>query len=249
MNDSRDVDTTEKGGRDSSTGNRWGVIVTGDHTTLAILAASFTEEDCRIAKVGDDYIVSSNAWNQIEIAQEVQETAEDLLSLISGSASLSVGNPAALEAGSVYEFKPDGSRGIHIIVSPGACGSRGVPATIRAGGETHRPADTVRDHLRLAREDDQVRKVLGIWAAAPHGWDELYRVYEFIEKDCGSKEIAAKGWASKSNCGRFTHTANDYRHPAREQQPPSNPMSLDEARKFVRRLLGDWLEWRAGHSQ
>ncbi len=80
-------------------------------------------------------------------------------------------------------------------------------------------------------------------------WFELYKVYEIIEHNVDRKEIIKRGWATGKKLERFTRTANSRsaagvwaRHGVETSQPPPNPMSLLEARKFIDKLLEKWID-------
>ena len=63
----------------------------------------------------------------------------------------------------------------------------------------------------------------------------------------GAHAIIANGWADRTEQGRFTGTAqskdelgDDARHASRKYKAPKNPMSLDEARAFVKSVMKAW---------
>lgn len=80
-------------------------------------------------------------------------------------------------------------------------------------------------------------------------WMELYKVYEIV-RESGVLHIAAQAAGLvPSDVKRFTHTANhpeasgdDGRHARSQQRPPRNPMSIEQARDLVSRLVRAWLD-------
>ncbi|MDZ7694391.1 MAG: hypothetical protein U5K69_25255 [Balneolaceae bacterium] len=78
---------------------------------------------------------------------------------------------------------------------------------------------------------------------------DLYRIYEVIEEDIGSKEkIDDLGLASKTRIKLFKRTANSSqvlgskaRHGHRKHEPPKNPMSLEEAEALIKKLIIQWV--------
>jgi hypothetical protein len=63
-------------------------------------------------------------------------------------------------------------------------------------------------------------------------WDALYRAFEIVESEVGG-DIHRSGWV---------WTANSLRHAKGNIQPPPEPMTLDVATEFVRKVLRAWLE-------
>jgi len=243
MADEKRLKPSEKDSAASATRVRWEVIVLGEGTDLVMLEKSFSDRRCRIAEVGNEYVISSDAWNKVATTQEVQAKAKNILSIISGSARLKLGTGKRLMAGSVYEVLSDGSRATHILASIGRAGIRALPVTITAGGKVYHPADPVRDDVQLASRDDHVALALRLWDKSPLDWDDLFRVFEIIEDDCGST-IQREGWASKNQCDSFTQNAAMNRHPIRTIQSPKKSMSENDARKFIVLLLKSWIEWK-----
>jgi hypothetical protein len=77
----------------------------------------------------------------------------------------------------------------------------------------------------------------------------LYRVFEVIRENTkGEDHMVKNGWTTKPHTGRFRHTMNsvaalgaEARHGVEPTTPPTNPMSMLEAREFIQRLLALWL--------
>ena len=81
-------------------------------------------------------------------------------------------------------------------------------------------------------------------------WYDFYKVLEHVEADVGGeKGITSAGWASASQLGRFTGTANSgtilgdaARHAVTGKPPLKNPMTLPEADSFIRGITRQWIE-------
>ena len=243
MTDEENIELSREDSAAPPTRVRWEVIVLGEGTDLAMLEKSFSDPSCCIAEVNGEYVISSDAWNEIAQTQTVQERANSVLSIVSGSAYLILGTDRRLTAGAVYEVLSDESRTTHILATAGTVEIRGFPATITSGGEVHHPADPVRHDVELASRDDHVALALRQWAKGPLDWDDLYRIYEIVQDDCGGT-IQQEGWASRKLSDRFSQTATMHRHPIRNVQRHRNPMTEDEAHSFVKQLLTNWMEWK-----
>jgi len=79
-------------------------------------------------------------------------------------------------------------------------------------------------------------------------WFSLYRAYEIVADRFGGKDGLTKcGLCSKNEVSRFTNTSNHQeaigafsRHARLKTEPPSNPMDIDEAIRFVSALVRLW---------
>jgi len=107
------------------------------------------------------------------------------------------------------------------------------------------------DLLALAASEPDVARALRLIGQAEPTWSVLYHLYEVVLGDVGGR-IYDDGWASRAEVERFRRTANspvvlgeDARHGRETTEPPSNPMSLREARDVVERLVRRWLEEKA----
>ena len=60
--------------------------------------------------------------------------------------------------------------------------------------------------------------------------------------------LIGTGWISHADAKRFKHTANSVailgdaaRHGAESTNPPKQPISLEEARNLISKLVRDWI--------
>jgi len=161
-------------------------------------------------------------------------------------------NHQALQVGGyVVTVGADGSRtqSIVIVAPPAISRTRVWAPVVTSGGVSVPPPPPAPPRwVEAARQDDDVAAVLRILADPDVPWGRLSHAYEIVRSDFGS---GITSWASKADCERFTHTANnrlvlgdDARHGHTGFQPPSNPMSLGEARRLLRQIVSGWLRAR-----
>ena len=93
--------------------------------------------------------------------------------------------------------------------------------------------------FNLAQRDTNVADALRQFARS-HEWFDIYKVYEIIRDDLGSKKLNSKKFVGKTDLDLLRQTANYYRH-ARTARP-SKPMTHNDARELIRRVLRHWLE-------
>jgi hypothetical protein len=107
-------------------------------------------------------------------------------------------------------------------------------------------------YVKLAKQDEDVADVIRILGQPdPLDWYDVYKVWEIIEQKAGgSRQVDARGWATRADIDRLTASAN---HPgisgdkARHARMPGTPgpnhaMSLNEGAGLVRRLSAIWIE-------
>lgn len=81
----------------------------------------------------------------------------------------------------------------------------------------------------------------------------LYQVLDVLEEDLGCERVLlARRWQPAERIGLFTHTANNYRalglaarHGPTDWEPPTDPMTLGEAKQVIGGLLQQWLKHKA----
>lgn len=111
------------------------------------------------------------------------------------------------------------------------------------------PADA---WIALAQREEHVARALEIIGQEDVRWTDLYHLLEVVEADVGQL-MFERGWATRAEMERFARTANSpailgaaARHGAQRTEPPPNPMSYDDARSLIVRLVRAWLEWKTG---
>jgi hypothetical protein len=97
--------------------------------------------------------------------------------------------------------------------------------------------------LDASRTTAHLRTAILLWAFPDRGWWLPYRVVEDIEMHLGTS-VAKAGYCTRKERERFRHSANSAkasglgaRHAVGKQDPPKNPMSLDQATTLVKGLL------------
>jgi hypothetical protein len=101
--------------------------------------------------------------------------------------------------------------------------------------------------LSRAQSNQHLEIALTLWADPARPWPRLYRILEELELHIG-KPADKAGLCSANERARFTRTANtaevsgaDSRHALSKYAPPPDPMSLEEATRFVGRIFSEVL--------
>lgn len=232
----------------------WEVGPAGDAADLRSLSDSFADSDPAILEREGEYLFRWSVLDGLSNATQVKAAAEEQIARLSGSASLTLGAMEPIKVASVILISDDGSRNIHVFPDPVVVTFRTSVPTVqirRAEGteEIHRPADPVKVWLVAAESSDHVARALRLSEGRNHDWVGLYRLLEIVEDSVSRKRITDAGWATRSQLKRFRQTANSLkaagdaaRHGHEQKSPPQRPMTLNEARKLIRRVLRQWLD-------
>lgn len=232
----------------------WEVGLAGDAADLRSLSDSFADSDPAILEREGEYLFRWSVLDGLSNATQVKAAADEQIARLSGSASLTLGAIEPIKVASVIMIGEDGSRNIHVFPDPVVVTFRTSVPTVqirRADGteEIHRPADPVKAWLVAAESSDHVARALRLSEGRNHDWVELYRLLEIVEDSVSRKRITDAGWATRSQLKRFRHTANSLkgagdaaRHGHEQKSPPQRPMTLNDARELIRRVVRQWLD-------
>lgn len=167
-----------------------------------------------------------------------------------------------IAAADPFLVKGDGSRFVYASIRETIYATSSIVASVhRNGHDLSDFSEDVETPLELldslANLDPVAHRVLMLTVAPDAGtWTGLYRLKEVIEDDIGgSKVMSQRMWVSGAQLTRFDRTANSpqasgdaSRHGADRYEPPSNPMTLEEGRALVTKIVTSWLADRLRRS-
>lgn len=226
----------------------WSIHITGDEFDLAELAQCFTSPELSIKKEESAYVLQSMELDSIEHADEALERAHELINLVSGAARLTIHAQRPLSVGNVAQRIENGIEKVSVVLKDEVMVRDSITVTLISNDgtvETHRSSDATPMLVSAASKNPQMARALRLYGRPLLDWRNLFCVYEIIEHASGGeKGLVQKGWAARNQIERFTRTANhpaaagfDARHGVQSADPPSNPMTISEAREFVGSLL------------
>jgi hypothetical protein len=200
------------------------------------------------------YYLRAERFQAAASAGDVYREAERLLLVINGSGALSDPGFKRVRIDGIVELLPDGSRRRSLFVSGEAIGRGSMTARIsvikRDGTmDESNEASTVR-LIERALSDRDAAEALEILGCRDQDPVNLYKVFEIIRHAAGGEmALLKKPWApTKEQLSRFTRSAchpavagPKARHARDKNEPPADPMILDEMRGFIRELLRGWL--------
>jgi hypothetical protein len=191
----------------------WEVTISGSQEVLAELERQFNDEELGLVQANGQAHLRSRAFDDLRDATSVRIEAERTVEALSGISRLLLRSEGRLTVSSVTEVRPDGTRNICLHVEPAVLKIRGGLTSIvvtRADGtvEEHRPSDPAPKWLARALASPDLARALRLRNADGLSWTELYRLCEVIEAGVGGvNAVVGRGWASKSQVGRFKHSA------------------------------------------
>lgn len=219
--------------------------LTGDAPDLQDLADLLPSGDVRVVRVGDKFCLEAAELDCLPSVVHVDEVAQRLLIRINGLARTRL--PNFRPVGLTGHYGDEGS--VHVV-------ARMAPMNIRLHMRTvlsttaPQPPRAGPVHIALASRNADVAEALEIMGGPePPNFAELYKVYEIIEATGTMKAAMSASGVSKASCSLFTRTANHQaasgkasRHARAAQEPPGNPMTIEEARAMIGRLLTAWMD-------
>jgi hypothetical protein len=237
----------------------WQVQIQGAQFDLEHLAKYFASAPMLVRT--DDrapgFLYESEKFLSCATSEEVLEVAGQELLILSGILKLIRDSTEPLCTGAVYRANAAGGRDVFVHIHEGVharaeAGIVGVTITDKEGNVVSVPPPPPRTVAlsKLALADDAVGKVMRLMAAPDSdSWVSLYRMHEVVEADAGGEHLLKqRAWGSSRDLKRFKHSANSVtvagdraRHGKESDQPPTQPMSLDEANAYVNYVLHAWL--------
>lgn len=246
--------------------SRWKVRLEGHTFDLNHLAQLDKSDFWSVAKFEDGYFLESPVFEHYYDHHDVYGAATELLEKINGLVRLASSSYEPVKLGNALRrFDDDANKHDQYIIL------ETIETKIRAGSlsklTVSNPNGTVKEAPRAptlaekgfptALNDENMVDALHYWSTFENSWYNLYKILEIIEADVGGqRELESVDWGGprvSSEIVRFKRTANnnkvlgyDARHERSPYAPPANPMNLDNAVAFVRKLLHSWIEYKIG---
>lgn len=226
----------------------WLVELKGDQGDLAMLAGHLRSADPSIKEENDGrYWLRFSGLNSLNDPREVREEADRLVGIISGAAK-HLGDLQPIEVNAIALDSGTGPPHQFVQLSP-------LTATLSA--RFPMSTDRLIRLIDLAEKDAELAEAL--YFLQKDNWFNLYKAWEVARDAAGAirrgasegtrQDIIDSGWANETEQWRFRATAqcrkvlgDEARHAGkRAYDGPGKPMSIDEAREFMGRLIDAWI--------
>lgn len=233
----------------------WLFRLKGHPFDLEELADQFTSADRNVKKDQDGYYyLRSSEFKNLTDSEAVRERGSELLGYMNSAMKLFFGpSYRPVEFDTVTRIDEDGQR-YHTVGSSIWIGGRSraiiKPTLIRADGtveDVWQAPTKLNTLVSLAKRSEKVADALRFYERGD--WVNLYKAWEVVcDAAGGSHAVVNNGWATELKRNRFTGTAqsraqlgDEARHASEKYKAPKNPMSLEEAREFVRSVIQAWI--------
>ena len=216
---------------------------------LEDLADLLPTGDVRVVKEGERYYLTSPQIDNPPAGRQIYEVAPEILTRVNGLGRAHNPNFRPVKLANTYQ---EGDYQHHVAQAEAAeARDKAYPAIVVTppdGTSTPQPPPVGLHHAAV--QDSNVAEALAIMGQPiPLGWVELYKVFEIV-RAAGALGIARKAAGlTDADLKLFTHTANHPeasgdggRHARNKEQPPKNPMPIEQARDLISRLVRAWLD-------
>ena len=206
--------------------------VSGSEVRLVELKDLFYVEDPRIPDTAD--------------MGEASRLAETIIAQLNGATQILCPHFLGVRIESMIELLDNGTgRGIvsYPITLHGSSTYPDIETFLKG------PSAPITSILAAMNLNTDVQEALYYLGAEGNAWANLYKACEVVEDHAGAaKAMFQSGWCSRSAWERFSRTANHQeaigrfsRHARSQVEPPPDPMTVSEARRFVAELVSHWI--------
>lgn len=228
---------------------RWRVRLFGDDSSMQ-KARELIADGCKIERYDDGYFhLSAADFESLDDGHDVNALAERIVKAINASLSLYT-SESEIRHNAVREYDKDGARLSSVVYGSVAIGARTCVTAILEESSPERGRRLVRQFLA----NPDVREAYGYLDEDAF---DLWKAYEIIEHDMRrsgyesfTEAATCMGWATDAELRAFEGSVNSpevlgdrARHARSDRAAPAQPMSLGQARQFIKRLLDRWTEY------
>lgn len=225
---------------------KWEVQIAGDIGDLTELTRVFgSNKEFRVFEKNGNYFIESKRFEGLTTSDEAGSLADAILKSLTGAIRVTLQGSPQLRILNVARVLENGSKMVHVTVHDEGYGRDNE--YIADGTSIITSLDKILEWLPLILDKPNVQRALRIFGK-DHDWSDLLHIFEIIQDDVGGKIE----WVSKTSIKRFKRTANSLtatgdtsRHGKEKTVPPPHPMDIREASEFIRKILSDWLCWKA----
>lgn len=224
---------------------RYLVELVGDTADLEEFPRTFPDGDIHAIAEGTNVFLTGPVFDSIEGPDKILLAAEEVLDEMTGVILLFWPGLRRPATGAVCIEDESGNRIRHIFASihESVRLKDDIEASVNGAAPIMaRPTEGQR-LLAASRLATHGQAALMIWADPNRTWPRLYRILEELEAEL-KDSVDKSGLCQKGDRNRFTWSANsaevagkDSRHRAGKFDPPTHPMSLQEASSFIGLLI------------
>ena len=224
---------------------RWLVQLEGERLDLDEFTLGFPTGEIFAVRDGEKAFLVGDAFEMLQEAGQVRERALQAVDEFSAIIAILWPSLQRPRVGTVFREADDGSRAGHAFLSASVRARSKARATLSVAGTPQGDPVPTQAQMLLegSRSNPHLQTATLIWADENRTWPRLYRILGDLERYL-RRPASKAGLCSRGERDRFTRSANsaevagkDARHASGRNEPPDNPMRLDEGTSFIRRLL------------
>lgn len=223
----------------------------GDREDLSDLSKIFTNSEITIKEIESVFFLYSDSFNELTESAQVEERGKEFLLIINAGLKLTSNYLRLVKIVGVELLDAEGKAIKTFVHLSETVEIRAKVSTIITKKDGTVIEDNPFEHLLrwqyIAQTDPLVARAFYLISNDFDTWFSLYKLLEIIEED-GFELIGRKGKYRKE-ADRFSQTAQsfsalglDARHIKSKYEAPPKPMTHNEAKSFIRFLVGEWLK-------
>jgi hypothetical protein len=189
-----------------------------------------------VVQQGDEFILCALEFDS---EKAVRARALPLIDVLNGVMRTATGAVYPVKYCGIYELGKDGWREVHIPLSPPSPitdlrGKINLDPVVPAPPPTQ---SKFQSWLQLSKQSDHLANALVYFGRGE--WFDMYKAVECLEAFAGGEsELKRKKWVKSTDLNLMKRTANCFhRHRRGAFEPPKNPMTLENARKMLAKLI------------
>lgn len=230
---------------------KWKILLNGDITILKSFSQdTIVTDELSIVEEMGQFIMTCPEFDSLNSVEDVKQKADELIEQINGLTYYLLNSNKTISTNSISWSNNQG--GTDSVVFPETVElniSQPQPSTLSINKDgsiiESSPIISIRGFLHEAQNDPKKTKILRLLSYRNLDWVSLYRIYEVIFSEVGTRIFS---WVNKSKIKNFKHTSNSVssigdaaRHGIEKEALPSNPMTLIEAQKIIMLIIEKYL--------
>lgn len=229
----------------------WRVSLKGHKHDLENLIRIF--HDCEIFSIekdGEDYYLRSDEFNDLDDVNKVADKCKEILEILNGTAVLLVPDYRRVESRTIAKLDTETQRYNGYLGVPLLDNSvRIFPPALTLEGHENIDSIKIKNDRHVILDNKDLLEAIKKYSHGNVSWDDLFKIYEIIERSGYSKQLLELCGISKKTVSRFTHTCQspdaigeEARHAKFSGASPKDPMDYDDAKNLIKTLLLKWFE-------
>lgn len=228
---------------------KWMVSLNGDADDLKDLSKIFCSSNLCIIREEDWYLLESTSFDSCNDVTSLKSVADKLLVSINAAKTLLLSVSEPIKRGPIHKIDEKGIR--HIYTEKSFVGKYNIlariPSISASGTIEELPMDqSMPKWIPLTDSNEKVQRVFDPIDQDFNSYIGIYKIIEVVKED-NYLPVMRKG-EFYNEIDRFKQTAECYssiekyaRHAHSKFKRPNNPMTINEARDMISKILQMWL--------